>query len=520
MSKSVLIVGGGTAGWITAAYMARMLAADTPEGVSITLVESDEFGILGVGEGTFPIIRKTMGRIGLDESDLIKHADATFKQGIRFNNWKKNPADYPDDSYFHPFQVASQHTDMDLLPYWLLGVAGDVPWAEACTVQQRVVDAKLAPKLITHPNYEAPLNYAYHFDASKLVEVVRQRAMDMGVKRLIDTIDDVKLDENGAIDFVQGQTHGKLKADLYIDCTGFRARLIGETLGSKFTSYKDQLFCDRAVAIQVPYDRPDTPIPSCTYTTAKEAGWIWDIGLHERRGLGYVYSSKYCNEETAVATLKKHIGPAATNLQHRLLKFEPGFRKIQWHKNCVGIGLSVGFIEPLEATGISFAEVAALMLCNLFPWSGDCERSATQFNKAMTKRFEHVIDFIKLHYYLSERNDTEFWRDNQHPDSASDYLKGKLEQWRHRPPSFLDIDASHDIFDENSWQYILYGMGFKTDMSARAGALRFYDDAKKEFESIRQQSTNALSAVPSHRDLVQEVIKHGFRTPPRKRAFG
>ena len=180
-------------------------------------------------------------------------------------------------------------------------------------------------------------------------------------------------------------------------------------------------------------------------------------------------------------------------------------------KNCVGIGLSVGFIEPLEATGISFAEVAALMLCNLFPWSGDYEASARQFNEAMCKRFEHVKDFIKVHYYLSERYDTAFWRDNRAPDSASEYLKGKLAQWRHRPPSFLDIDASHDIFDENSWQYILYGMGFKTDISARADALRFYDDARREFHSIQQQSRNAMTAVPAHRQLINEVASGGFR---------
>ena len=511
MSKRVLIVGGGTAGWITAAYMARMLAADTPGGVSITLVESDEIGTLGVGEGTFPIIRKTMKRIGIDESDLIKHADATFKQGIRFNNWKYNPADKPDDSYLHPFQVASQHTDMDLLPYWLLGVAGDVPWAKACSVQSTVIDEKLAPKLITHPQFDAPLNYAYHFDATKLAALVRNKATDTGVRRLVDTFDNVTLAEDGSIASVTAREHGELTADLYIDCTGFRARLIGETLGMPFTSFKKELFCDRAVALQVPYDNPQAGIPSCTYTTAKEAGWIWDIGLHHRRGVGYVYASEYCDEETAVKTLKAHIGPAAKDLSHRLLKFEAGYRQTQWHKNCIGVGLSVGFIEPLEATGISFAEVAALMLCNLFPWSGDYEASARQFNEAMCKRFEHVKDFIKVHYYLSERYDTAFWRDNRAPDSASEYLKGKLAQWRHRPPSFLDIDASHDIFDENSWQYILYGMGFKTDISARADALRFYDDARREFHSIQQQSRNAMTAVPAHRQLINEVASGGFR---------
>ena len=516
MSKSVLIIGGGTAGWITAAYMARMLSADQPGGVAITLVESDEIGILGVGEGTFPIIRKTMGRIGIDESDLIREADATFKQAIRFNNWVHNPSEKPHGTYLHPFQVASQHTDMDLLPYWLLGVAGKMPWAEACTVQQRVVNANLAPKLITHPNYEAPLNYAYHFDAGKLAQLVCRRGMAMGVKRIIDTIDEVKVNEQGGIASVLSRAHGELKADLYIDCTGFRARLIGETLGQKFSSYQHQLFCDRAVAMQVPYAEAGGPIPSCTYATAQPAGWVWDIGLHTRRGVGYVYSSNHCSDEQALASLQQYIGPAAQALPHRHLQFEAGFRKVQWYKNCVSIGLSAGFIEPLEATGISFAEVAALMLCNLFPWSGDYERSAQQFNQAMNKRFEHVMDFIKLHYFLSQRSDTDFWHDNRAPASASDYLRGKLEQWRHRPPSFLDIDASHDIFDENSWQYILYGMGFHTDIRARAGALRFYEDARSEFASIRQQSDNALSAVPSHRHLVSEVVASGFRPTRRK----
>ncbi|MBR0552809.1 tryptophan halogenase family protein [Stakelama marina] len=515
MTKSVLIVGGGTAGWICAAYMAQMLAADLPGGVSITLVESDEIGILGVGEGTFPIIRRTLERIGLDETDLIRGADATFKQGIRFQGWKANPDPQSEDWYFHPFQVGSQHTDMDLLPYWLLGVAGDVPWAAANTVQQRVVDAKLAPKLINHPNYAGPLSYAYHFDAAKLAEVVRRRAMELGVKRVIDTIDDVRLDGDGAIASVQGRANGEMTADLYIDCTGFRARLIGDALGSEFTSYRDQLFCDRAVALRVPYDRPDAPIPSCTYATAQEAGWTWDIGLHERRGIGYVYSSDHCSDDAALETLQRYVGPGAEELEHRKLKFEAGFREVQWRKNCVAMGLSAGFIEPLEATGISFVEIAVLILCNLFPWSGDYERSAAQFNGHMTTRYKHVVDFIKLHYCLSERTDTDFWHDNRASSSISDKLKGKLEQWRNRPPSFLDVDTNHDIFDENSWQYILYGMGFKTDISARAGALRYYDDARREFESIRQQSANAMTAVPSHRALVSEVIANGFR--PGKR---
>lgn len=512
MRKRVLIVGGGTAGWICAAYMARMLSADQPGGVAITLVESDEIGVVGVGEGTFPIIRKTLARIGLDEAELVRDADATFKQAIRFQGWSTGRG---DDAYLHPFQVAAQHSDMDLLPYWLLGLAGDAPWAEVSTAQARLVAAMRAPKLASHADYGGPLNYAYHFDAVRFAAVVRRRAVALGVERLVDTIDEVRLDEGGAIAAVRARAHGDLTADLFVDCTGFRARLIGEALGSRFTSRRDRLFCNRAVAIQLPYDRPDAPIPSCTVSTARESGWIWDIGLQARRGLGYVYSSDHCGDEAAADALRAHAGPAARDLPQRQLSFEAGYRAVQWQANCVAIGLSAGFIEPLEATGISFAEVAALILVNLFPWSGDHERSARMFNAQMATRYERVIDFLKLHYCLSRRTDSDFWHDNRAPSSISDDLTDRLEQWRHRPPSFLDVDKSHDVFEEHSWQYILYGMGFHTDIGARAGALRFHDEARLEFANIRRHADEALASLPPHRTLVNAMAARAGRPGAR-----
>jgi len=511
MSKRVLIVGGGTAGWITACYLARMLSADRPGGVSITLVESEDIGIIGVGEGTFPSIRKTLAGIGLDESTLIREANATFKQGIRFDGWVHGLAAAPDDSYFHPFQVAQQHSDIDLLPYWLLGVAGKAKWEDVSTVQKRVVGQMRGPKLITHADYAAPLNYAYHFDAVRFGAVLREHALAQGVRRLVDTVESVALSEDGAIGHLNCRKSGRLDADLYIDCSGFRAELIGKALKSSFSSYRSQLFCDRAVTIQLPYEQPGAAIASCTIATAQEAGWTWDIGLQERRGLGYVYSSDHTSDEAAERTLRSYIGARADGLEARRLSFEAGFRKVQWEKNCVAIGLSAGFIEPLEATGIGFAEIAALILANLFPWSGDNERAARQFNDQMAQRYEHVIDFIKLHYCLSQRTDSPFWLDNRAADSISDALRDRLDRWRFRPPSFLDIDLNHDIFTEHNWQYILYGMGFRTDLSGRASALRFADEAKAEFEDIRQQADYALTIMPRHRDLVQNVVEGGFR---------
>jgi len=513
MAKDILIIGGGTAGWLTACYLARMIGGREDEGVRITLVESEDIGIIGVGEGTFPSIRKTLNRIELDEAALIRDANATFKQGVRFDNWRHAPSVAPTDRYYHPFQTADQHTDLDLLPYWLLGAAGDAPWSQVGTVQQAVIDAHRAPKLIEHPDYAGPLAYAYHFDAVAFGQLLRRHALERGVTRISDTIDAVRLAPDGAIESLTARASGRLEADLYIDCTGFRAQLIGQALGSPFTSYRDQLFCDRALAVQLPYARPDVPIASCTISTAQESGWTWDIGLQERRGVGYVFSSAHTSETRAAEMLGAYTGVPVDQLEPRLLKFEAGFRHVQWRKNCVAIGLSAGFIEPLEATGIGFAEIAALILVNLFPWAGEYDQAAAQFNAQMRRRYDHVIDFIKLHYCLSQREDTDFWRDNRAPASISDSLKTKLDIWRWRPPSFLDVDLSHDIFIAPNWQYVLYGMGFHTDVSGRAGALRYHDAARVEFANIREQSRNALRIMPDHRALVEEVRRSGFRRP-------
>ncbi len=517
--KKVVIVGGGTAGWITAAYLARMLSAGQTGGVQITLVESPDIGIIGVGEGTFPSIRKTLHRIGIDEADLVRECGATFKQGIKFVDWVTAPDSGGADSYFHPFQVATTQSGVDLLPYWLLGVAGDVNWEEVNTVQKHVAEASRAPKLITHENYSGPLSYAYHFDAVLLARLIRRRAVELGVVHIEDTIEAVNLAQDGAIASVRAVKYGEIGGDLYIDCTGFAARLIGQALGIPFASKRSCLFANRAVVAQKPYATPDAPIASYTVSTAMGAGWIWDIGLRHRRGLGYVYSSDHISDDRAAATLRAYADLDETTESLRILKFEAGYRRVQWHKNCVAIGLASGFIEPLEATGIGFAEIAALFLAKLFPWSGGMELSAKTFNSLMARRYDHVIDFIKLHYCLSKRRDTDFWRDNVEGASIPETLKGRLEEWRYRPPDLIDVDLNHDIFLDTNWQYVLYGMGFRTDLSGRASALKYYDDARAEFASIRRQADYALTVMPPHRDLIEAICHKGFQIKSAN-AFG
>ncbi|HEY6123332.1 MAG TPA: tryptophan halogenase family protein [Steroidobacteraceae bacterium] len=510
MVRSVLIVGGGTAGWITAGYLARMLGADSPAGVRICLVESADLGVIGVGEGTFPTIRRTLQRIGISEARLIRECGATFKQGIRFVNWRHDPS-AQRSHYMHSFQSTQNASGLDLLSYWLLGVAGqDESWAEVNTPQKIVSDAVLAPKLITHSDFKGPLNYAYHVDAVKLAHLLRKVAIEAGVQHIVDTIDGVNLGEDGAIRSVVSRNRGELSADLYVDCTGFRAQLIGQALEVPDKPCGSVLFCDTALAIQVPYDQPADPVAAYTISTAHEAGWTWDIGLDTRRGIGYVYSSSHTDDTRAEEVLRAYAGKAARNVSARKIQFNSGYKETHWYKNCVAIGLSSGFFEPLEATGIILVEAAVATLAKLFPWGGDFDVSARQFNRQMCRRYERALAFIKAHYCISERRDTPFWRDNIDANSIPDELDDLLARWRHRPPGEIDFDLNTDIFTEHSWQYVLYGMGYKTDLAPRAGLFKFHEEARQAFAEIRRQAQFACRTLPAHRELLQAALTREF----------
>jgi len=504
--RNILIVGGGTAGWLTACYLAKTLHAASPQSIQITLVESAEIGILGVGEGTFPSLRGTLAAIGLDETVFLRGATATFKQGIRFMNWVRPKGSAGNDHYFHPFSLPSQQADApELLPYWLLGAAGDTPFAEAVTLQKRVVDAARAPKKAGDKPYQARLNYAYHFDAVKFATVLAEHGRSLGVRHVIANVESAELDDAGNIARVLTREAGAFEADLFVDCTGFRAALIGKALGSTFKSAKDVLFVDRAVAMQVPYARADAPIASATISTAHEAGWTWDIGLQERRGVGYVYSTRHTSDSRAEEVLRNYIGAAADALTPRLLKFEAGHRPLQWIGNCVAVGLSAGFVEPLESTGIGLIEIAAYLIGHLMPTRDSMAQTARRFNTLMDERFQRIFDFIKLHYCVSQRRDSPFWIDNTDAASIPDSLKDRLAMWRHRPPHRLDFVTDTEMFLPASWQYILYGMEFRTDLAPMRSAYPHMERAQREMAMIRTMSTHAINDLPDHRALIDSL---------------
>ena len=364
--RRILIVGGGTAGWLTAAYLAKHLDLSDEGKLEITLLESPELGIIGVGEGTFPTIRTTLQFLGIDESHFIREASATFKQGIRFTDWVRTPRDGKHSHFFHPFEAPFYTEGTSLVSYWLLqDEKTRPPFAQAMTIQDRVAEARRAPKRPHEGDFAGPLNYAYHFDAASLAQVLATRARELGVRHLEGLLTGVTLDATGAIEHIVTDRHGDLTADLYIDCSGFRAELIGRALQVPFKSVKQYLFTDRALACKLPYDKPDAPLESYTIAAAHEAGWIWDIGLSGARGMGCVYSSDHMSDDRAAEVLAAYVGRSESEISPRHIPFDAGYRERQWVRNCVAVGLSGGFLEPLESTGVVMIEAAVGMIAEL-----------------------------------------------------------------------------------------------------------------------------------------------------------
>jgi len=446
----IVVVGGGTAGWLSAC----LLAARVP-GASITLVESPDVATIGVGEGTWPTMRRTLQAIGLDEAEFLTACDASFKQGSRFIGWASGA---PDDSYYHPFTPPVDADARALVRGWHDAV-GDQAFAPAVSVQPRICDLDLAPRQRAMSGYAGALNYAYHLDAAKLAALLAQHGVGkLGVRHVRAHVTGVEADAEGDLRAVLTREQGALAGDLFIDCTGHAALLIDGHFGVPFVDRGDVLFNDRALAVQVPVD-PDSPIRSQTDATAHDAGWIWDIGLPTRRGVGCVYSSAFIDDDAAAATLARYLGRDPADLGARALRFRSGHRAEFWKRNCVAIGLSAGFLEPLEASAIVLIELSLGALIDGFPADrAAMEIQARRFNALFRYRWDRIVEFLKLHYVLSRR-DQPYWRAHRDPASIPDRLSELLTLWRHQPPSIADFPAVDEIFPAASYQYVLYGMG-------------------------------------------------------------
>lgn len=512
----VLIVGGGTAGWLTAGILAARLNSNREDAVQVTLVESPNVPIMGVGEGTWPTMRTTLQTIGVDEGEFMRECEATFKQGSEFVNWLDAPDEVGKHSYYHPLSAVfhSAH-DFNLVPYWLLGEADGLPYDEATAAQVYACQHGLAPKKITTPAYDAILNYSYHLDAHKFAAFLTKHCTEkLGVRHIRANVTDVHLAEDGSIDSVDTDhsEHPRLRAGFFVDCSGSRALLLGGALNVPWRSVKDQVFNDTALAIQVPYETEDAPIATHTIATAHKQGWTWDIGLSSRRGVGFVYSSSHCTADDAEATLRDYIGPTADNLEARKIGFDLGYREQFWKKNCVALGMSAAFIEPLEASAIFLIEAGANMLAEQFPRRKEAiPLVAKKYNSTFALRWNKTVDFIKLHYCISRRRDSEYWIDNCDESTVPESLKERLEHWKYHPPGKFDFDYAYEPFVLDSYLFVLYGMQFSTDIGYNKSAYGQSHAARRRFADI-QGINRALSAeLPSQRELVDKVYRYGFQ---------
>ncbi|GAB2504255.1 tryptophan halogenase family protein [Lysobacter humi (ex Lee et al. 2017)] len=502
----MVIVGGGTAGWLSAAVLAAGHGADRPDGLRVTLVESPGVAPIGVGEGTWPTMRDTLRGIGVSEADFVRECDVAFKQGSRFDRWVTGAA---DDRYHHPFMLPQGHGEADLVGAWLERHA-DAPFAETVCVQPQLCAFGRAPKQPGTPEFAAVANYGYHLDAGRFAPFLQRHCLQrLGVRHVADHVTGLDVHESGDIAALRLQAGEPLAGDLFVDCTGLHARLLGGHYGVPFVPRRDVLFNDRALAVQVPYGAPDAPIATQTIATAQACGWTWDIGLPTRRGVGYVYSSAHTSDDEAHAVLSAHLG--GVDVAARQLGFEPGYRREFWHRNCVAIGLSAGFIEPLEASAIALVELSAAMLDAQLPATReDMDRVARRFNATFTHRWARIVDFLKLHYVLSRR-DGAYWRDHRDSASIPDRLHELLALWRHRAPSRYELDRADEVFPSASWQYILYGMGHRPQPSALATRPEPRRLAQAHFADVGRLGRRLLGGLPAHRDLIDAIHQQGLR---------
>lgn len=509
----VVIVGGGTAGWLAANHLAKKLRPNSTDGVKVTVIESPNIPTIGVGEGTVPMMRNTLKDLGISETEFIQSCDATFKQGIKFVGWLDNPT-HEKPSYYHHLFDYPEINNFDVTPYWLKGIAGkNRSFADSVSQQGIICDAELAPKTITTPEYEGVTSYGYHLDANKFSALLTKNAIERhGVEHIKAHVNQVCLNEAGEIASVITEEEGEISGDFFVDCTGFKCLLLGEAMGVPFIDKSDVLFVDHALTIQIPYENEDTVIPSYTISTAMEAGWVWDIGLLKRRGVGHVYSSKYTTHEAAEKALRAYIGPGYDNYPTRLIKMNIGYREKFWHKNCVALGLAQGFVEPLEATGLLVFDATAKMLASQFPTSKkDMKLVEKQFNKRIKLSWESVIDFVKLHYYLSRRDDNQFWQDNRKAETTPDSLLERLALWKTQLPNPLDFYSGYEIFKLENYLYVLYGMEFDTDIAQLSHRYPEEERAKQLFKAIDKSANSLVNALPTNRDLVVKILQYGLQ---------
>lgn len=500
--QNIVIVGGGTAGWMTAAALGKLLKNSF---CNIQLVEAEDIPTVGVGEATIPQIQIFNRTLGLDENEFIKRTQGTFKLGIEFVNWGQI-----GDSYIHAFGGVGQ--DMDSLPFhhywWKLRQQ-----QQAASIGEYSLNAVACPqgKFMRSVNAgNSPLSniaYAFQFDAGLYAQYLREFSEANGVKRIQGKVTETRLRaSDGFICSVVLENGQELEGDLFIDCSGFRGLLIEQALNTGYQDWSHWLPCDRAWAVACERTEPLLPY---TRSTAHSAGWQWRIPLQHRTGNGHVFSSQYMSDEQAKQILLDNL-PAKPINEPRLLSFNTGKRNKIWHKNCVAIGLSAGFMEPLESTSIHLIQSTIGRLLALFPTKDFNNQDIDMFNQQIDFEYERIRDFIILHYKATQRDDSDFWnycRTMDIPES----LQQKIDQFK---ANGNIVRHNLELFNEVSWLEVLHGQGVHPDHYHPLVDVLPDDELKRRVDNIQSVIRNSVNTMPDHWEFIKQ---HCMSEPPNSK---
>jgi tryptophan halogenase len=495
--RRVVIAGGGTAGWMVAACVSKILG----RALDIRLVESDEIGTVGVGEATIPTLLTFHELLGINEQEFMAATQATFKLGIRFENWRNLREDY-----IHSFGVSGKdHWTAGFQHFWLKGrerqLAG--AYGDYCLELRAAQEGRFA-----HLPQNG-MNYAFHLDASLYAVFLRRFSEGFGVKRIEGKIAEVLCDPaSGDIRALRLDSGALIEGDLFIDCTGFRALLIGDALKVPYEDWSAWLHCDSAVAVQTASVRD--PIPY-TRSIAHGWGWQWRIPLQHRVGNGMVYSRHHTSDDEARQTLLAHI-EGETLTQPRVIRFSPGRRRQTWSHNCVAVGLASGFLEPLESTSIHLIHRAAIRLMQMFPAGGIRQPDIDEYNRQTADEIEHIRDFIVLHYHVTNRGDTPFWRECREMEVPAS-LRHRIALFRETARVFR---VPNELFAENSWIQVMLGQGIVPGNHHPVADLMGDEELSRFLGDIRNHVNRTVAQLPTHRDYLQ---RYGGRPgqPPAAR---
>ncbi|MBR9726831.1 tryptophan halogenase family protein [Shewanella intestini] len=482
--KRIVIAGGGTAGWMTAAAITKLMGKN----LEVVLVESDQIGSVGVGEATIPTLHIFHRLLGLKEQDVMAATNATFKLGINFENWHDKGKDY-----LHSFGFLGKDCwACGFGHFWLkgkqLGMAKDI--GDYCTEHLAARQGRFA----VLPNQDA--NHAYHMDATLYAQFLRQMAQKLGLKRIEGKISDViQHDHNGHIKALTLDNGEHIEGDLFIDCTGFRALLIEQTLNTGFEDWSHYLPCDSAIAVQT---KSVGEQPAYTRSIAHESGWQWRIPLQTRTGNGLVFCSKFLSDEDASALLLKNIKGEVLN-QPRVIKFKTGTRRQHWNKNCVAIGLSSGFLEPLESTSIHLIQRSIIRLLQLFPSNGIKASDVNEFNQQTLLEMDNIRDFIILHYKVTEREDSRFWRYCKNMEIPASL--------KHRIDMFGDSGKVYkygsELFGESSWVQVMMGQGITPKSYHPIVDMMPEPELEAFLGNIKTNVKRKVDSLPLHLDFIK-----------------